>query len=227
MEALIEVMEEEQEQNSVAKINDILSILWSSYEHMFEARETVSTSGINFLMIVATFLPIFCLTLYIAFDSRLFLFPIIFQVAALLILLKSFFIKGQIPDLKYKDTLEKLDDNSFAVWLFATLKAAENGTHIRLKALRILIKRSLFLLVFSIFLTALASLFMILEGGLFLYVATALLVLLFLLLYLFYKEVPEFQFDSEEKRIKDDIDKWLKEHRRDKNTRSDPDSKLA
>lgn len=218
-------MTEDQEQNSVAKIKDILSILWSSYEHMFEARETASTTSINFLMIVATFLPIFCLTLYIAFESLLFLFPILFQVAALLILLKRFFIQGLVPDLRYKDTLEKLDDNSFAVGLFATLKAVENDTFRRMKAFSKLIKMSLFLLVFSIFLTALASLFIILKGSFFLYVATGLLVLLFLLLYLFYKKVPESQFDSEEQKIKNDIYKLLKEQRRNKNTGLGPDSK--
>lgn len=211
MGELMEDMREEREKNSVAKIKDILPILWSSYEHMYEARETGTTSGINFLMIVATFLPIFCLTLYATFKNPLFLFPILFQIAALLILLKRFFIKGQIPWLKFEDTLEKLDDNSFAVGLFATLKASENGTYMRLKALGILIKRSLFLLVFSIFLTALASLFMILEGSFYLYVATGLLVFLFSLLCLFYKQVPKFQFDSEAKRIKNDIGERLKE----------------
>lgn len=218
MEALIEDMTEDREQNSIAKIKDILPILWSSYEHMYEARETGTTNGINFLMIVATFLPIFCLTLYTAFRSPLFLFPILFQVAALLILLKRFFIKGKIPWLKFKDTLEKLDDNSFAVGLFATLKAAENGTFVRLKALESIIKKSLFLLVFSVFLTALASLFMLLEGPFFLFVATALLVFLFLLLCLFYKQVPVFEFDSEEKMAENDIAKLIKEQGRDKST---------
>lgn len=56
-------MREDPENNSAAKIKDIIPILWSSYEHIYEARETGTTNGINFLMIVATFLPIFCLTL--------------------------------------------------------------------------------------------------------------------------------------------------------------------
>ncbi|MFZ5770863.1 MAG: hypothetical protein ACOY4W_05490 [Thermodesulfobacteriota bacterium] len=120
--------------------------------------------------------------------------------------------------------MSKLDDNSFADGLFATLKAAESGTYMRLTALETLISRSLFLLVFSIFLTALASLFMFLEGSLFLYTATALLVFLFFLLGLFYKQVPGYQFETEEKRFKKDIGKWLKTQGRDKNTGLDPDS---
>jgi len=207
-------MTEEQEKNDnrTKKITDILPILWSSYEHMYQARETGTTSGINFMMIVATFLPIFCLTLYTAFKSKFFLFPILFQVAALLILLKRFFIKGQIPWLEFKDTLSKVDNNSFSVGLFATLKAAENSTYMRLSALETIISRSLFLLVFSIFLTALASLFIFLEGGLFLYIATALLVFLFFLLGLFYKQVPRVQLDTEEESFKKEINKWLKTH---------------
>lgn len=212
-------MPEKLEQNSISqKVNDILPILWNSYEHMYQARETGTTTGINFLMVVATFLPVFCLTLYTAFDkSQFFLFPIVFQMAALLILLKRFFIKGQIPWLELKTTLSKLDDNSFAIWLFATLKASENGTWNRLKALEILIARSLFLLIFSIFLTALAFLFKLLEGGLSLYIATAMLIFLFSLLYFFYKQTPGVQFDSDEKIFKNVIDEWSKEQRKNKN----------
>jgi len=59
-------MTEEREHNSkVTKIKEIFPILWSSYEHMFEARETGIKSSINFLMIIVTFLPILCLTLYL------------------------------------------------------------------------------------------------------------------------------------------------------------------
>ncbi|MFH1235604.1 MAG: hypothetical protein V1685_01550 [Parcubacteria group bacterium] len=220
-------MTEERERVGIGKIKDILPILWSSYEHIYEVRETGTTSGINFLMIIATFLPIFCLTSYSAFKSPLFLFPILFQVAALLILLKRYFIKGQIPWLKLKETLLQLDDNSFAVELFAALKACENGTYMRLRALNTVIKMALALLVFSIFLTALASLFMLLKGSVLLYVATALLVIVFLLLCFFYKQVPRFDFANEEKNVKNDIEKWLKEHGTEKGDGSGPDSQSA
>ena len=96
-------------------------------------------------MIVATFLSVFCLTLYMAFKSHLFLFPIFFQIVALLILLKRFFIKGQIPWLELKPTLSKLDDNAFESYLIATLKAAEADTWRRLGALNTIIKSALFL----------------------------------------------------------------------------------
>jgi len=134
--------------------------------------------------------------------------------------LKSFFIKGQIPWLKFKETLSQLDDNSFEVELFATLKAAENGTYNRSLALNTVIKRALFLLIFSIFLIALASLFMLLKGSVLLYVVTVLLLIVFLLLYFFYKEVPNFDFNNEYKDFKSNIEKWLKDERKEKNTGS-------
>lgn len=206
-------MTEELEQNKIDKIKDILPLLWSSYEHIYEVRETNTNNSINFLMIVATFLPIFCLMLYTTFNCPLFLFPILFQITALLILLKRFFIKGQIPWLKSEETLKRLDDNSFAAWLFATLKAAENDTYSRLKALRTLIKISLFLLVFSIFLTILSYVFLILDGNSYLYLTTGVLMLLFLLLYfLFYKRVSDSQFNVDENSFKNYIDEWRKKH---------------
>jgi hypothetical protein len=220
-------MTEEREPPVIGEIKDILPILWSSYEHMYEVRETGTTTGINFLMIIATFLPIFCLTLYLAFTSPLFLFPILFQVAALLILLKRYFIQGQIPWLELKETLSQLDDNSFAVELLATLKAAETDTYMRLGALTTVIKRALVLLVFSIFLTALASLFMLLKGSVLLYVTTALLAIVFLLLCVFYKQVPRFDFANEQKNVKNDIEKWLKEHGKGKGDGSGPSPKSA
>ena len=176
-------------------------------------RETGTTNGIHYLMIVATFLPIFCLTLYMAFKNPLFLVPILFQIAALLILLKKFFIKGQVPWLELKYTLSQLDDNAFEASLFATLKAIEDDTWKRLGAFSTIIKRALFLLVFSIFLTALASVFMFMNGNILLYVVTVLLVVVFSFLYFFYKEVPESKFNDDEKRYMNEIKKWL--HKRE------------
>lgn len=205
-------MTKERENNSkIVKIKEILPILWSSYEHMFVARETGIKNSINFLLIIVSFLPVICLALYNLFKSPLFLVPTLFQVAALLILLKSFFIKGQIPWIELKKTLSQFDDDTFEVKLFATLKAAENGTYIRMQALSIVIKRALFLLVFSIFLILLACLFMFLKGSFLLYVVTVLLAFVFSLLYYFYKEVPNFDFDNVYEDFKTNIEKWLKD----------------
>lgn len=195
------------------KIKEILPILWSSYEHMLEARETGVKNIINFLLVVVSFLPVICLALYDLFKSPLFLVPTLFQVASLLILLKSIFIKGQIPWLEFKETLSQLDDDTFESKLFATLKAAETGTYIRMQALSTVIKRALFLLVFSIFLILLTGLFMFLKVSIILYIVTILLVFVFSLLYFFYKDVPPFEFSSEYEKFQRDIEKWLKDEK--------------
>ena len=190
----------------------ILPILWSSYEHMFEARKTGTQNNINFLLLVASFLPVICLTLYIHFNSPLFLIPTLFQVAALLILLKSFFIRRQIlPWLSLKNTLKQLDNDIFETELFAILKMVENDTFNYKKALEIIIKRALFLLIFSIFLIVLGFLFMFLSGSISLYVVTVLLLIVFVLLYFFYKEVPEFNYKNDYEDAKSNIEKWLKD----------------
>ncbi len=194
------------------KLKDIIPILWSSYEHMFAVRETGTTNGINYLMVVATFLPVFCLTLYMAFQSILFLVPILFQIAALLILLKRFFIKGQIHWFKLEDTLLQLDNNALEKYLFAELKAFEDDSWRRSGAFSTIIKRALFLLVFSIFLTSLVSAFVFMKGDIQLYVVTVFLVVVFLLLYFFYKEVPENKFEDDKQRYLNDINIWLKKN---------------
>lgn len=204
-------MAEEQKNNSkINKLKEILPILWSSYEHMFAVRENGVKNSINFLLIIVTFLPAVCLALYDLFESPLFLVPILFLVASLLILLKSFFIKGQIPWLELKDTLNLLDDNSFEVDLFSTLKAAESSSWRVMIELDVVVKRSLFLLIFSIFLISLASIFVYFKGDSKLYAVTILLISIFVLFGVFYKDVQRFDLTNEREEFKGDIERWLK-----------------
>lgn len=212
-------MTEEQEHNNkitkIEKIKKLLPILWSSYEHMFEARKTGIQNNINFLLIIVSFLPVICLTLYIYFKSPLFLIPTLFQVVALLILLKSFFIKGQmLPWLELEETLKQLDSDTFEIDLFATLKAAENDTFIYLKILKTIIKRALFLLILSIFIVVLALLFMFLNGSNSFYIVTVLLFIVAVLLYFFYKEMPKFNIKNDYMNFKNDIEMWLKDEKK-------------
>lgn len=211
-------MKEEQEfknrMTKIEKIKMILPILWSSYEHMFEVRRTATQNNINFLLIIVSFLPVICLTLYIYLKSSLFLIPAAFQIIALLILLKSFFIKGwMIPWLKLKETLKELDDDTFESDLFAALKAFENDTGIYLEIVKPIINRALFLLISSIFLIVLAFLFMFLNGSILLYIVTILLLIVFVLLCFFYKEMPTFNFTNEYTNCKNDIERWLKDEK--------------
>lgn len=203
--------------SKIKKVKEILPLLWSSYEHMFEARETTIKNSINFLLIIVTFLPILCLTLYFHYNNILFLIPIFFQIVVLLILLKSFFIKGKtLPWFEFKETLSELDDNSFDVNLFAMLKTAENSTYKHMKALSPIVNRAVSLLIFSIFLILLACFFTFLKGSVTLYVVTVLLIIVFILLYFHYKDVPKFDFKNEYEEYKRNIDKWLKNENMEK-----------
>ena len=225
-------MKEEQEvenrKSKVEKIRMILPILWSSYEHMSESRRTETQNKINFLLIVVSFLPVLCVTLYIALNSRLFLIPTLFQLLALLNLLKSFFIVDRklpmIPWLNVSlpskasedDTLKELEEDIFETRLFAALKAAEEDSGIYLKELKKIIKISLHLLIISIFLIGLVYIFVFLKGDdrlspdlivCCLYAGEGLLVL-FLCLYSFYKNVPASQFKTKLDAFKNRIEEW-------------------
>jgi hypothetical protein len=205
----------EEKNIKLEKIKESLPIFWSSYEHMFDARRTIHQNNINFLLIIVSFLPIICLTLYKYFDNyQLFLIPILFQVLALLVLLKSFFITGQsIPWLELKDTFNKLkeDNFEFEINLIATLKATESDTGTHEKLLKTIINRALYLLILSIFLTVLAGLFKILNGGIFLYIGTAFLLILFVLLCIYYNEKSPFNFDNNYKHYKKVLEELLKD----------------
>lgn len=203
-------MSEEKKQ----KIKEILPLLWNSYEHMYEARESNIKNSINFLLVVVSFLPATCLTLYELFSSSLFLIPIIFQLMAFFVLLKSFFVKTEIPWLETKETLSHLKNGTFEIDLFATLKAAESGTYAYLQKMRDLIKRAIFLLTFSIFLILLACLFISFNGNTLLYVMTLSALILFLLLYLFfYKEAQVSNFKSEYKNILENVTNWIEDEK--------------
>src|SRR3989344_7422030 len=77
------------------KLKEILPLFWNSYQHMYDVRERNIQTTINFLLIITTFLPILCVTFYTTklFDNKIILIPILFQILALLILLKSFYLK--------------------------------------------------------------------------------------------------------------------------------------
>lgn len=223
-------MKEEQEaenrNSKIEKIRMILPILWSSYEHMYEARETATQNKINFLLIVVSFLPVICITLYATVKNELFLIPTLFQFLAVLVLLKSFFIVGRkasrIPWLDVSlppkplgdDTLRELEDDTFEVKLFAALKAAEEDTAFYLKEKNRIIKPALYLVILSIFLMALAYLFVLLERyemltPWFPYAGEGLLIL-FLFLLPFYEKIPLSKFNKKHEVFEQRIEDWAK-----------------
>ena len=217
-------MKEEQTNNKIKKIEKILPLLWNSYEHMFGARRTGIQNNLNFLLIIASFLPAICFMSYFYFKKPLFLIPTVFQFSAILILLKSFFIKGKkgkkgkkgprIPWLELEKTILQLENKTFEIDLCANLKAAENDTWIYMGTLNKIIRKALILLILSIFLIALLFLSELLNGSFSLYIgAVLLLLLLFLLLHFYYERLPKFNYENDYERYKNIIDKWLKDEK--------------
>ncbi|KKK89002.1 hypothetical protein LCGC14_2737510 [marine sediment metagenome] len=75
------------------KLKEILPLAWNSYQHMYDTRVNSTQTQINFLLIVISFLSIFSFMLFDYSKYMAFLFPIMLQFVAFVILLKSFFIK--------------------------------------------------------------------------------------------------------------------------------------
>lgn len=210
----------------IEKIKMILPILWSSYQHIYEARETATQNKINFLLIVVSFLPVICIALCSTFENDLFLIPTMFQFLALLVLLKSFFVVGRkaqrIPWLNVSlppkplgdDTLRELEDNAFEIRLFAGLKAAEEDTGIYMKEKNRVIKLALYLIMVSIFLMSLAYLFVLMKRYQMLtpwfpYAGEGLSIL-FLFLLPFYEKIPRSEFNKKHEAFEQRIEEWAK-----------------
>lgn len=192
------------------KLAKILQPLWDSYQHMYLVRKSNIQNSINFLLIVVSFLPIVSISLVTHFNNELFLVPIAFQFAALLVLLKSFFIKGQkIPWLELNGTLGRLEKDGFNESWFAALKAAEDDTYAEMRATSKIIKTALYSLIFSIYLTTLMIVIVRLETTTLLYPSVVLLTLLFLPLIYYYRKRPSFEFDQNYKKSLKKIKKWL------------------
>lgn len=192
------------------KIKEIIPVLWEIYKHIYDVRDKNISNGINYLMIVATFLPIFNFMLYQNFDDQIFLLPIIFHFAALLILFKRFFISGKIPWLSSKEIFNNIDNQSIETELFSDIKSAEQDTRYRLIKYRRIIKVSLFLIVYSIFLTGLAFLYFKFRESNSLFYIVSLITFLFALILLFYFNWQEFDFDKEKDKVKDELKAWIR-----------------
>jgi len=148
--------------------------------------------------------------LFSFFKEKLFLVPTILQFTALLILLKSFFLKvQQIPWLPIEETTNDLDKKEFDIKLFACLKAAEDDTGLYRKELDKIEKLALFFLIASIIFIVLSFLFMFFNGDLQLYFCTGLLILLLLALMFYYRKQPKFDFSRKEEEYLKKLREWI------------------
>ena len=193
------------------QIKEISSLLWDSYEHMFTARKTNNQNSVNFLLVIVTFLSAISINLYTYFKSEIFLVPEALQIIALLILLKSFFIITSIwtPWFKMEETVKNLDNEKFWTSTFAVLKTMENSTMVELTEIQKVIRKSLFLIIFSLYSTILAWLLLIFKTEI-LYISILILSAGFVWLYFYYRTLPTFNFDEDINRYTKQIDEWLR-----------------
>jgi len=205
------------------KLKGVLPLFWNSYQHMYDVRVTNIQNKINFLLITVSFLPLVCIGLSGIFENNyILLLPILFQFAALVVLLKSFFImpppvhwfrieKTADEFKKERYTLNLLEADEFEADLIAELKAIENRTDDHRCKMRKIIRAARFLLIFSLFDLLLAVVFALLKGSVMLFALTTAVFFGFSWLYIFYYLVAQKPPSGADKRAyKEQIHNWLK-----------------
>jgi hypothetical protein len=173
------------------KIEKIIHLLWDSYQNMYLGRTNNTQNNINFILIVESFLLVIGISLYTHFNNTIFFIPILLQLGALLILISSFFFSGLMHHwFEIDETLNNLKNGTFYENFFAELKALEDLTYEELIFYRGIIKKSIWLVLFSIYSTVLAILF-IFFSGICLYILTILLTLSLFILIAYYKKLSK------------------------------------
>ena len=225
-----EELEVEKRKSRIEKIRKTLPLFWSSYQHLYLARETATQNRINFLLIVVSFLPVICFMLCSHFKNDIFLIPSLFQFLALLVLLKSFFITGhkasRVPWLNVNissniledDTLSELENDKFDAKVFSALKAAEEDTGVYMKEKNKIINIALYLIILSIVSIPIVYVCNLISKHnmltpLFWYTcayASEGLLILILCLYHFYKNIPQSKFDKNHKAFEMRIEEWAR-----------------
>lgn len=181
----------------IKKLRDLLPLFWSSYQHMYDARERKAKGMIDFLLVISTFLPILSVTLYTTslFNNYLILLPIIPQIISIIILLKYFVVST--PAVHWfkldKDLLKGLDNGEFETLTISTLKKLEDFTWVSMNEESNLIRKSRILVLFSLFILFFSALFILFNGSLYLYFSVAGIVILsYYVFFVYYKKKPDF-----------------------------------
>ena len=165
-------------------------LFWNSFQHMYDVRERIMQNKINFLLLVATFLPLLSVTLYNTdfFKDEIVLIPIIFQFAAILILLKDFFSGGDLLHwFEFQSTLRSIAKDEFQKDFFCSLKALESGTHKNMDyKYDKIIKPSLYLIIFSLFAVLFSVISIALKINIWSYLILLFLFLLLSIMLIYY-----------------------------------------
>ena len=193
------------------EIERILPLVWNSYQHMYDARKTNIQNDTNFLLVIISFLSVVSITLFTYFENEIFLFSALFQLIAFVVLLKSFFIKGSaIHWFEFKETLKNIEQGKFNEDLFASLKTLENDTYTYLIEMGKITKISLYCIIVSLYSILLAFAVLYFEKTILYVLVITLTICLLLLICVYYKKQPKFNYDENYKKYKKEIEKWLK-----------------
>jgi len=199
----------------IKRLKEVLPIFWSSYQHMYDARERKTKGMIDFLLIISTFLPLLSVGLYSTklFDNPLILLPILPQLISIIILLKYFIVDS--PFLVWvkcdKPLLKEINNEDFEINLISILKKLEEQTGISMKKEGVLIKQARLLILISLFILLFSASFILFKLNIIFYFLTGILIVSFCFIYfLYYKKGPDFSnADKIEEETKKLIKTWL------------------
>jgi len=211
MKAETKQLPKEWKEEKLNEIKRLLPIVWDSYEHMREIRKRGADNFRNFLLIVISFLPLISLSLFNHFDNILFFIPIVFQLVAFLLLIKTYFInEPQVPWINPKDFPNRIDQNKFDIIMFSQLKALEDDTFTQLNKTGKYVTWSLYTLLFSLY-TLVLAVFFIYFSSFVLYLLIIFLTELLICIYIFYHKQITYETNKNMIRYLEQIEKWLKE----------------
>src|SRR3989344_5265120 len=120
----------------IKALKEALPTFWNSYQHMYDVRDRNGQTMVNFLLVLATFLPVLSISLYTTslFNDYLILLPIIIEISAIVILLKSFAHGTSNVHWFFlnKELLKQIEKEEFEIKLIAELKSIEGETCARM-----------------------------------------------------------------------------------------------
>lgn len=207
-------------EEKIKELRERLPLFWNSYQHMYDVRERRSKGMIDFLLVISTFLPLLSATLYASypFKNLLILFPIIPQIASIVILLK-YFVIGKESKVhwfevnKDKKLLNSLKNGDLEIDTISELKGLERHTRISMHAEGKLIRKSRALILISLFMLFLSTLFILFNGNLYFYITVLVLVVIsFYTFSVFYAKVPDYsRVEEDMKEVRKTLYSWINE----------------
>jgi hypothetical protein len=117
-------------------------------------------------------------------------------------------VKNKLDDSK-EDLLNNLKKDIFEEDLLADLKAIEDDSFVYSEYTKKIIRTSLHLIFFSLYLSGLILIFIYFQEIL-LYLSVAILTLTYLCFYFWYKIPPKYKYSSNKKEYLNRIEEWLR-----------------